>query len=53
MLIQKTIVLIPQNEEIVNQFVRTDGRYISARMSFAEIDLNYKQLLVTCPLEPI
>jgi len=53
MLIQNSIVLIPQTEEIVNPFVSTDGRYISAKMSVAEIDINHKQLLVTCPLQHI
>ena len=53
MSIQNTFVLIHQNEEIVNLFVSTDGRYTSARLSVAEIDINHKQLLVTCPLQPI
>jgi hypothetical protein len=46
MLIQDTIVLIPQSEELVNPFVSTDGRYISARLSVAEIDIKHQQALL-------
>jgi hypothetical protein len=43
LLIQNSIVLIPQTEEIVNPFVSTNGRYISAKMSVAEIDIRKSQ----------
>lgn len=38
---------------MVNPFVSIDGRYISARLSVAENDINHTQLHVTCPLESI